>query len=270
MTAPEKFSEADLCAAFIALAQAPSRWSREPSDWTAYPETAGFDILMVRKSDGAQIGIEAKLTLNPKVIAQALPHRDSWVFGSIGPDYRAALVPAEKCNDDLVRICDALGITVIRYRAPYKQSWGSMSEPDFSPRLPGTVYDDENWHQWAPVSRCKVPDYIPDVAAGRSAPMALTPWKVNAIKIAILAAERPVTRADFKHFKISPTPWLCPRGWLDRVPDTRPGQWVAGERTPDFEVQHPRNFHEIKADMARWMPAAPPLMPQLSTEETKA
>lgn len=268
MSAPEKFSEADLCAAFIALAQAPSRWSREPSEWIAYPETAGFDILMVRASDGAQIGIEAKLVLNPKVIAQALPYRERWYFGdSVGPDYRAVLVPAERCNEDLVRICDALGITVIRYRAPYKRPWGEMSESAFSPDLPH-AFRCEDWHQWAPVSRCKVPDYIPDVAAGRSAPIALTPWKVNAIKIVILASERPVTRADFKHFRISPTPWLCPRGWLDRVPDTRPGQWVAGERTPDFEVQHPRNFHEIKADKALWMPAAPPLMQQLSTKET--
>ncbi|TIU81425.1 MAG: hypothetical protein E5W01_20510, partial [Mesorhizobium sp.] len=56
-------SEAALCAAFIA---------RLPKDWTAYPETAGFDILLVRGADGAQIGVEAKMTLNAKVLMQAV------------------------------------------------------------------------------------------------------------------------------------------------------------------------------------------------------
>jgi hypothetical protein len=45
-----KTSEADLCAGFIAAAT-------KGGSWTAYAETAGYDILMVRASDGVQIGI---------------------------------------------------------------------------------------------------------------------------------------------------------------------------------------------------------------------
>ena len=51
--------ESDLCAAFLASL---------PEGWTAYPETAGFDILLGREVDGFQIGIQAKLRLNAKVI----------------------------------------------------------------------------------------------------------------------------------------------------------------------------------------------------------
>ncbi|MBA4913889.1 hypothetical protein H2N59_12065 [Pseudomonas aeruginosa] len=46
-------SEAELCAAFI------DEFNRVPG-WTCYPETAGFDILVVHE-DGRQIGVEAKL-----------------------------------------------------------------------------------------------------------------------------------------------------------------------------------------------------------------
>ena len=71
------------------------------------------------------------------------------------------------------------------------------------------------WHDWCPNQRCKIPDYVPDVAAGRSAPLQLTEWKVRAIKLAIILEERPVTRADFKALKLHPQRWLDPSAkWL--------------------------------------------------------
>ena len=51
-------TEVALCSAFIAAV---------PREWTAYAETAGWDILLVRKADGFQIGVEAKLKIGVEV-----------------------------------------------------------------------------------------------------------------------------------------------------------------------------------------------------------
>lgn len=238
-------SEASLCAAFIEAAC-------KDGKWVAYPETQGWDILLVRKADGVQIGIQAKMALNSKVVAQALP---VWMReGSTGPDYRAVLVPAG-ANTELALACDLVGLTVIIQRKPDTK----FSSP-FHPALP-TPGDDgywytRHWHPWAPNKRLKLPEYVPDVAAGVAAPQTLSPWKISAIKLQIILEERPVTRADFKALSMSPTRWLDRHyGWLDQTPQG----WVRGERMPDFSAQHPRNYVEIKADREKWMPAPKPL-----------
>jgi hypothetical protein len=101
-----------------------------------------------------------------------------------------------------------------------------------------------------PEKRCAVPDYVPDVIAGAPAPVALTAWKVKAIRLAVLLEERAVTRSDFKHLQLSPTVWTGPNGYLTRTPLG----YVAGDRMPDLRRQHPRNYEEIRADKARWAP----------------
>lgn len=241
MADSSKVSEADLCAAFIAEATA-------SGEWVAYPETAGFDIVLVRKADGIQIGIEAKLTLNAKVLSQVMPYLSSWDAAENGPDYRAVLVPAGK-GGDLTSICGALGVTVMRWYEAC--DYGGRAQ--FTPELPHQRHSsgDWHWHQWAPMTRCEIPDWVPDVSAGCSAPLALTVWKVKAIKLRILMEDRPVTRADFKALQLSPSRWTDPFSqWLTRSPDGR--GYVPGPRIPDFEAQHPRNYAEIKADRAKW------------------
>lgn len=238
-------SEASLCAAFIEAAC-------KDGKWVAYPETQNWDILLVRKADGAQIGIQAKMALNSKVVSQSLPH---WMReASTGPDYRAVLIPAG-ANTDLALACDLVGLTVLIQRRPETK----FSVP-FYPELP-TPGDDgywcsRHWHPWAPNTRLSLPDYVPDVAAGVSAPQTLSAWKISAIKLQIILENRPVTRADFAALKMSPTRWLDRNfGWLSQ---TQQG-WVRGDRMPDFAKQHPRNYAEIKADRAKWEPAPTPL-----------
>lgn len=238
--------EADLCAAFIeALASETGQGGQE---WTAYPESAGFDILLARKSDGAQIGVEAKLALNVKVINQALP-RYRRIIDAPGPDYRAVLVPSDKVQAGLASICHYLGITVIAF-AGKKHAYSYRS---YSPWLPSerNGFGNHDWHEWCPASRCKVPDYIPDVVAGDAAPVALTEWKVKAIRLAILLESRPVTRVDFKALGIDPSRWTDRyTGWLEPTPN---GYVPREDRMPDFRKQHPVNYEQIKADRAVWM-----------------
>ena len=161
-------------------------------------------------------------------------------------------------GDGLDSICTALGITVIRH---FGSSSGHVHHLPFSPDLPrfGRFHDyqDRTWHEWAPQTRWPLPDYVPDVAAGVSAPVALTEWKVKAIKLAILLDARPVSRSDFKVLELSPSRWTDPYiGWLVKGPQG----YVAGPRLPDFKAQHPRNWAEIQVDAATWMAKHQPLL----------
>lgn len=245
--------ETDLCQAFI---------KEVPDDWTVYPETCGFDIFLVRKSDGFQIGIEAKLRLSAKVIAQAAEGIKTWYVDKTGPDCRAVLVP-QSVGGDLSDVCRLLGISVIRMYEPV--DYGRRSR-QFSPDLPkpdSGYWDDEYWFEFAPAKRMKVPDYVPDVVAGDSCPVALTEWKIKAIKLHITMKKRGfLSRQDFKFFQVSISRWICPySGWLVK---NRDGAWVEGENLPDFKSQHPKNYDEIEADYEVWQnPEAPKVQGKL-------
>jgi hypothetical protein len=233
-------TEAELCAAFIG----------EIGDaWTAYAETAGWDILLSRKVDGFQIGIEAKLKLNVLVINQALEQYSSWVADSAGPDCRAVLVP--ECDaGGFSRIADYIGLVIITMRAPQKVPYYHTS--NFRPALPGEMYwREDDWHEWGHTKRYQLPEYVPDVAAGAPAPLQLTQWKIAAMKIAVTLERRGfVTRADFKHHNIDHRRWLTPGAkWLANDG----GRLVASELMPNFKAQHPRVYAEIAADADNWI-----------------
>ena len=238
--------EVDLCSAFLSCI---------PEGWTPYAETGGFDILLVRKSDGFQIGVEAKLKLNAKVIAQVAETSCSYGLVGPAPDCRAVLVP-EYVNGDLTTVCALLGITPIRMRSQKAYRFGSREispSNSFSPWLPdeSQTYGNRHWFERCPDSRIKLPDYIPDVVAGDKSPLTLTEWKIKAIKIVVTLEKYGfVTRRDFKHFGIDMKRWTDPySGWL--VKDGQ-GGWIAGDYLPDFRAQHPRNFVEIEADFEEW------------------
>lgn len=229
--------ESDLCMAFI---------SALPEEWTAYPETGGFDILLVRAVDGFQIGVEAKLKLNAKVILQAAENCRRHYVDMPGPDCRAVLVP-EAHNSELAGLCRMLCVTVVTYRPPERGVLKSAIWPNL-PRLKDDYWND-SWCELVPEKRLELPDWVPDVRAGESAPIALTDWKIRAIKIVITLAKRGfVSRNDFSFFKISMSRWTQ-GGWL--IQDGR-GGWIAGQYMPDFRAQHPVNFPQIEADFEKW------------------
>lgn len=231
--------ETDLCAAFIAAI---------PEGWTAYPETGGFDILLVRKEDGFQIGVEAKLKLNSKVISQAAEQASSWYACYSGPDCRAVLVP-DSCSHEMSSVCRFIGVTVIRMPEPgvdTRKYWYGK----FDPHLPEIGDGPDYWHEIAPTKRLHVPDWIPDVKAGASSPVTLTYWKIMAIKIVITIEKRGyVTRRDFKHIGISLRRWISGTGWLKSDGN---GNWIKGPNLPDFKAQHPINYDQIAAEYDKW------------------
>lgn len=163
----DKISETELCAKFIAIAN--------DCGWTAYPEFADFDIVLVR--DGLQIGVHAKLRFN-----------------------------------------------------------------------------------------ATLPDYVPDVAAGASAPIRLTPWKIGALKVcATMEIRGHVDKLDFKRHGIDRRRWIAAR-WIVPMPvtvsrskrdstlaDDKAIRYVYGPKPPVFPLQHPVVYEQIKAEVLEWM-----------------
>jgi hypothetical protein len=236
---PPFAKETDLCAAFITAL---------PTGWTAYPETGGFDILLVRVTDGLQIGVEAKLKLNAKVISQAAESGSHYYVAGENPDCRAVLVP-EGVGMELAQVCHLVGITVIKMRHGQEaRHYSSMFHPDL-PKISAHHWDDDCWYERCPAKRIVLPDWVPDVIAGDSAPVALTHWKVGAIKLVVTLSRRGyITRQDFAHYKVSMSRWTQEK-WL--VKDGQ-GGWIAGPYMPDFKAQHPVNFVQIDADFEKW------------------
>lgn len=231
-------TEAAMCARFI---------SKLPQGWTAYAETAGWDILLVRNCDGFQIGIEAKLKLNLHVFAQAI--EDGWVYHvtSPGPDCRAVLVPATEANGVFDTVGGYIGLTVIRVY-PEKKYQVHAFEPLLPDETKRSYSGGADWHELAPTTRCRLPEYVPDVAAGASAPVQLTKWKIAALKLLFTLETRGhLTREDFKHIGVDHRRWLS-SDWLQ----TSDGVYIAF-KMPDFKGQHPKVYAEIAADADKWM-----------------
>jgi hypothetical protein len=253
MTDNPKFEkETDLCNAFIKAL---------PDGWVSYNETGGFDILLVRASDDFQIGIEAKLRLNAKVITQAAEYLNPCHADNSGPDCRAVLIP-EYVSGDLAEICRLVGIEVIRMRHPdHNPGWSRGHGHLFDPELPGPnsrghyAWREEEgvvWPNLMPHKRITLPDWVPDTCAGDKCPVTLTGWKIRAIKIAVMLEKTGyVTRKDFAELDISMSRWTQGR-WLK--PSESYGQWIKGPNFPDFRKQHPVNFEQIAGDFSVWNP----------------
>lgn len=229
-------SEQELVSTFVSTV--------DKNQWKIYPETGDFDLLLVRQEDGFQIGIEAKLRLNMKVVSQAADlTRGKLSAVAPGPDCRAVLVPQTKQRSEFHALLEVLQIVVIRIGGRKDQPWCSRALP----RLTGYQSD---WPEHFPHERIALPDYVPDVSAGVRGPTKLTLWKVKAIKLVVLLRRRGyLVRRDFARLECSPSVWTQ-RRWI--VPSEVRGQWIEGAGIPDFKSQHPVNFEEIERDFESW------------------
>jgi hypothetical protein len=236
----------------------------ERSGWVFYAETGGWDAVLVRPADGFQIGVEGKLSVNAKVLCQVLEHDHGYDSG--GPDCWAILAPREKTVSGLSTIARRLGVVIIGASPP--DNWRRSKGPVFEPELPDlndrfSLRNDAarwSWPEHAPDTRIKLPDYVPDVQAGRPSPQALTPWKVGALKVmVVLELQGHITRADFKALGMDYRRWV--QFWLTkpRGPDgafIQTLNWIECAATPDFRRQHPTNYAQVMAARAKWLPAA--------------
>lgn len=251
-------TEADLCLAFAETV---------PSAWTVYNETAGFDMVLVHKS-GFQIGIEAKLRLNAKVILQAVDTEVRRGTGP-GPDARAVLVPKGKdLHSDLARLCRLLSVTIITVEPTSEWNRKRDGEWTLRPALPepqrlhgmdGEIdttcrmfWNNDEWFDQCPISQAKLPEYVPDVPAGHPSPVVLGRWKIQAIKVCVWVERYGViTRAHFKALGIDPGRWMTGY-WLQKGKNR--GNWVAGPSFPfeQYKATHPTIVEKVIADFNTW------------------
>lgn len=242
MSEPKFATEADLCAAFIAWVQGSAgefNHGIQCPKWTPYAETAGWDILLVG-ADGTQIGVQAKLRFNLKVLDQTIPGGwDAW--RGEGPDYRAVLVPTTDSSAE--HLCSALGLTLFR---PGGRNYGGFDHRHSIDFVPGLNMEHWNggWHYWNPERRHPLPEFVPDVVAGASGPVQLTKWKIAALRVvARLELRGFVTRQDFREVSIDIRRWVGPGGWL--IPGAVPGQFIAGPSL-NFVAQHPDVYPQVR------------------------
>lgn len=216
-------TEADLCAAFSAWAVT--------KGWTVYPETEGWDMLLV-DADGLQLGVEAKLQANWKVLEQAIKGVDSpWWTSPEGPDHRAVLVPSARCA-----FLHVLAVTGIECFSPAHRGFRRVGEEERTP-----MFD------WNPLKRCRLPEYIPDVPAGVPGPRTLSAWKIGALKVlATLSIYGSITRDQVRKCGNDPRRWCAADGWLTPLGG---GLWGAG-KAPRFDEQHPDIYAQIRASLA--------------------
>lgn len=249
--------EADLCAAFIETL---------PKGWTVYPETAGFDMVLLHDATGTQIGVEAKLRLNAKVILQAVDRFSRHHLP--GPDFRAVLVPK---TSELAAVCALLGLTVLvvsKVQRGVTQYDANRGKAFFSrPKLPdverdGWLNDDRlSWCDQAPIDRLALPDYVPQVECGVPAPMTLSTWKIKAIRVCVWVERAgTIRREHFKALKIDSGRWMNGH-WLQK--GAARGDWVAGPHFPadSYRKHYGATYTQIEADFDRWSAEAKLVLP---------
>ena len=248
-------TEANLCDCFIASLRA-------HGGWTIYPETAGFDILCVYDKTGHQLGIEAKLALNAKVIDQILPHQYmGYSDGVAGPDFRGVVVPClTDANAGIAELLKVIGIKVFTPERDWsggRQEWrfifskhGDMAgrEPDRAEYDSGArplLAWDMAWHDWNPPKRCTLPEIVPCVRAGVPSPTQLTPWKIGALRVlADLELDGFVTAKSVRNHGIDARRFCATDGWLQMLGG---GKWARG-KIPAFDVQHPAAYAQVLAE----------------------
>ncbi len=194
--------------------------------WQPYPETGGWDLVLVRPSDGFQVGVQAKLKPNVDVLSQTLVGDRRK-----GPDVHAVLVPS--CSRAFADVARALGVLVLEaadfdpvrlaaWRRPAKLPELVEGAPRRT-HLPG---------------RCWLPPFVPTLPAGVPGPCRVTPWQVGASKLCALLRERGeqgVLVAEIRALELAVSTWQ--RKWLDKVPGSKPARWVSrpGVPLPDTE-----------------------------------
>lgn len=215
--APPKYTEANLCADFSAAATA--------QGWTVYPETAGFDLLLTK--DGLQLGIEAKLRPSLELLNQVAAHLDPHGSRTKGPHYVAALVPAYRGQWHSIAI--ALGIAVISPIDGLRRAGQWPSLDALIECLPPLHFTESVW----------LPPVVPDVPAGVAAPVKLTKWKWDALRLlARISIRGYITVADFRHIGLHASRWYAGR-WVEPVGD---GRWIKGKGQVLADDQHPAEF----------------------------
>ncbi len=216
MTREDRWStEAEMCGSFMEAAT--------ESGWTPYPETAGFDIVLVRGD--TQVGVEAKLRAGCHVLSQALPSEGS----RRGPNYVAVLVPSWG-PPGFGEIADRVKVRVV--------VWSPRRANPFPRFGPYGTHDPLRWRFEAPLA---LPPVVPTWQAGCPSPQVLSPWRVRALRLCHELRRGPVSSARFKAHGMKPSDWKR-SGYVVPVRDDA-GALAKEGRNTVWEIAQPEHCY---------------------------
>jgi hypothetical protein len=201
-------TEAELCAAFSAVV---------PEPWVVYPETGGFDLMLVNPETDVHIGVEAKRSGNLRVLSQVLPRqfcRPKDNPDAAGPQFRAVLV--DKYTQDFLHVAHRLGLLVfhppgIDSHLGCSKSWGLDVPPVGKAR---NHLHERDWFQWRKTSSVELPPIVPEMVPGQPHPRVLSKWRVGSLRLLRrLRTRGHLTQEDFKELGVRPRNWVD-SGWV--------------------------------------------------------
>lgn len=215
--------------------------SARTAGWDVWPEAEGFDLLLVHKLDGRQLGLQAKLAMNTKVCEQILPgySKGEPVAGYAakraerGPDFRGCIVPALGRNEGLANMLRHCGVLVIT--PVIKRMYRKDGRVDLWQFAVGDLRPAPDWHDWQPQQRIELLPFAEAdrarMPAGGRSPVRLTAWKYNMLRLqARLEARGHLTPADVAECGLKPLSWFGDeaKGCKGALTETAPGsgKWV--------------------------------------------
>jgi hypothetical protein len=217
-------SEIELCEGFIGRAT--------NEGLLVYPEVEDWDMVLVN-SAGEQLGVQAKMVPNVKVLYQACRRPNK------GPQYRAVLV--KHTTRYFTYVAKSLNLAVFD---PVKLRMRRV--------VVGHDYDKlcRNWG-------CKplwLPPVPSEVKAGSPCPRPLTKWRTAALRLCNELSDKGfLTGEDFKAANVSRTVWLN-FGWLKR--DGKVGRFARYVKGPCIDWANkkhpfPSEGFEVEAQKLR-------------------
>jgi hypothetical protein len=235
-------TEAEMFSAFMAEART--------LGFCCYPESGGHDLILVAPTgleagglvEGDQIAVEGKLRDNLAVLHQALPP------GSLYParksqtacDFYAVLVPG--AAPEFRDVARALGIRVLQQR------------PGTAPKPPrGWHPPHQLAHGWEDDMRVGLPRkrllLEVEMEAGAPSPRAVTPWKIDAVRLCMTVAERggELRSSDFTGTQVRARTFV-ERGWMQVV--RREGR-VTVYQLAEHDGRPDRVYPEVVAALRR-------------------
>lgn len=176
-------SKAELCEQLTAAARS--------SGYRVFPSVGGWDLLLVCRETGEQVGVHAMLRPAIEVVGRALerePH-DS------GPSVHAVLVPFKTPHFE--RVALRCGVVVVQ-----GVQLDNIRLRELFMHAPRWQHSQAEYH----------PDHEVLVPAGVPSPRRVTKWKIAAVQLCLLARERGhVTRDDIVALGLKPHWWLSKR-----------------------------------------------------------
>lgn len=234
-------SEEELCSSFIEVARA--------AGYQVHPECGNWDLLIVCRETGDQIGLHAKLKPNVAVLAQALTNERL-----PGPVIHAVLVPV--ATAEFLFVAKRLRLLVLE-----GVRLDSLNLREVFAKAPRWAHPEREW----------APEVEISARSGVPSPRKITKWKLAAVDLCLRARVRGyVTRAEMKELNLRMGWWLNPKYGAvlaRRVVDgkRKRGEYVLRDPSsplvPDYRFPEVVEALQKRGHLAAPAPSAPPPAP---------